>query len=83
MSLKLSQNFAVFVPEKCHLSQKKSQKILEWPKKDMSCMRLWGFTGGVPSLYLRKGITGLGPNLRSHDKHFDLLMGQIKLNYLI
>ena len=31
MSQKVSQNFAVFVPEKCHLSQKNSQKIPEWP----------------------------------------------------
>ena len=38
MSPKVSQNFAVFVPEKCHLSQKKSQKIPERPQKNMACM---------------------------------------------
>ena len=35
MSQKVSQNFAVFVPEKCHLSQ----KIPEWPK-NMACMQI-------------------------------------------
>ena len=38
MSLKVSQNFAVIVPEKCHLSQKKSLKVPEWPQKNMACM---------------------------------------------
>ena len=38
MSQKVSQNFAVFVPEKCHLSQKNSQKIPEWPQRNMACM---------------------------------------------
>ena len=33
MSQKVSQNFEVFVPEKCHLSQKISQKIPECPQK--------------------------------------------------
>ena len=36
----MSQNFAVFVPEKCHLSQKNSLKIHEWPQKNMACMTL-------------------------------------------
>ena len=40
MSQKVSQNFAVFVPEKCHLSQKNSQKIPEWPQKNMACMKI-------------------------------------------
>ena len=40
----MSQNFAVFVPEKCHLSQKnvicprKYNKVPEWPQKNMACM---------------------------------------------
>ena len=40
MSQKVSQNFAVFVPEKCHLSQKIYQKVPEWPQKNMACMFL-------------------------------------------
>ena len=40
MSQKVSQNFAVFVPEKCHLSQKNFKKIPEWPQKNMACMKV-------------------------------------------
>ena len=39
---KMSQNFAVFVPEKYHLSQKIYQIVPEWPQKNMACMPgLW------------------------------------------
>ena len=38
MSQRVFQNFAVFVPEKCHLSQKIYQKVQEWPQKNMACM---------------------------------------------
>ena len=39
-SQKVSQNFAVFVPENCHLSQKMYRKVPEWPPKNMACMNL-------------------------------------------
>ena len=38
MSQKVSQNCAVFVPEKCNVSQKNVQKVPEWPQKNMACM---------------------------------------------
>ena len=38
MSQNVSQNSEVFVPEKCHLSQKTCKKIPEWAQKNMACM---------------------------------------------
>ena len=50
MSQKVSQNFAVFVPEKCHLSQKNSLKIPEWLQKKMACMYI--YKTSTPEMYI-------------------------------